>query len=113
MGLSISVECTLLSSTVRPLEGVKVDILNFHYYFDSYVNQRQENGSKYHLIYSTPSCYVKAIHDEAGGHRWPVKNDDFFPYSSDPHAFWTGYFTSRPAVKRYERLGNNFLQVDF
>lgn len=24
---------------------------------------------------------------------------------------WTGYFTSRPTVKRYERVGNHFLQV--
>lgn len=37
--------------------------------------------------------------------------DDFFPYSDGPHQFWTGYFTSRPALKRYERLSNNFLQV--
>ncbi|XP_066147908.1 lysosomal alpha-mannosidase-like [Euwallacea fornicatus] len=79
-----------------------------------YVNQRQENGSKYNLVYSTPSCYVKAVHDEAEAknkNKWPLKQDDFFPYASDPHAFWTGYFTSRPTVKRYERVGNNFLQV--
>ncbi|XP_066256477.1 lysosomal alpha-mannosidase-like [Euwallacea similis] len=79
-----------------------------------YVNQRQENGSKYNLVYSTPSCYVKAVHDEAEAknkNEWPLKQDDFFPYASDPHAFWTGYFTSRPTVKRYERVGNNFLQV--
>jgi lysosomal alpha-mannosidase len=25
--------------------------------------------------------------------------------------FWTGYFSSRPALKRYERLSYNFLQV--
>jgi hypothetical protein len=25
----------------------------------------------------------------------PTKDDDFFPYASDPHAYWTGYFTSR------------------
>lgn len=77
-----------------------------------YGNQRQANGSKYNLLYSTPSCYVKAIHDETNGKMsWPVKSDDFFPYASDPHAFWTGYFTSRPTIKRFERVGNNFLQV--
>lgn len=40
-----------------------------------------------------------------------VKTDDFFPYADGPHQFWTGYFTSRPAFKRYERLSSNFLQV--
>ncbi|KAL3274851.1 hypothetical protein HHI36_019633 [Cryptolaemus montrouzieri] len=78
-----------------------------------YANQRQENGSEYNLIYSTPSCYVKAVHDEAEkkGQKWETKSDDYFPYASDPHSFWTGYFSSRPTIKRFERLGNNYLQV--
>lgn len=77
-----------------------------------YANARQVNGSKFNLLYSTPSCYVKAIHDETANNKsWLLKNDDFFPYASDPHAYWTGYFTSRPAIKRFERYGNNFLQV--
>lgn len=42
---------------------------------------------------------------------WPTKDDDFFPYATDPHSYWTGYYTSRPSLKRSERLGNNFLQV--
>lgn len=49
------------------------------------------------------------MHD--AGSTWPTKTDDFFPYASDPHAYWTGYFTSRPTLKRYERDGNHFLQV--
>lgn len=40
-----------------------------------------------------------------------MKEDDFFPYADGPHMFWTGYFSSRPALKRYERIGYNFLQV--
>ncbi|XP_075149649.1 lysosomal alpha-mannosidase II isoform X2 [Haematobia irritans] len=74
-----------------------------------YANARQVNGSNINLLYSTPSCYLKALHD--AGITWPTKDDDFFPYASDPHAYWTGYFTSRPTIKRYERVGNNFLQV--
>jgi lysosomal alpha-mannosidase len=74
-----------------------------------YANQRQENGSKYNLIYSTPSCYVKAVHD--ANPNLVSKTDDFFPYSSDGNSFWTGYFTSRPTLKRFERQSNNFLQV--
>ncbi len=42
---------------------------------------------------------------------WTSKTDDFFPYGSRPHEYWTGYFTSRPALKRYERHTNNILQV--
>ncbi|ALC39282.1 CG9463 [Drosophila busckii] len=74
-----------------------------------YANERQANGSNINLLYSTPSCYLKSLHD--AGISWPTKSDDFFPYASDPHAYWTGYFSSRPTLKRYERDGNHFLQV--
>lgn len=40
-----------------------------------------------------------------------LKTDDFFPYADNAHDFWTGYFTSRPALKRYERISNSNLQV--
>ena len=42
---------------------------------------------------------------------WTAKTDDFFPYASDPHAYWTGYFVSRPALKYMVRDTNNLLQV--
>lgn len=61
------------------------------------------------LFYSTPSCYLKSLYDS--NITWPTKSDDFFPYASDPHAYWTGYFSSRPTVKRFERVGNHFLQI--
>lgn len=47
----------------------------------------------------------------AGVSPRPLKTDDFFPYSDGPHQFWTGYFSSRPALKGYERLSSGFLQV--
>ncbi|XP_068150676.1 lysosomal alpha-mannosidase-like [Drosophila tropicalis] len=74
-----------------------------------YVNARQTEGSRVHLLYSTPGCYLKALHQLE--QTWPNKTQDFFPYSSDSHAYWTGYFTSRPTQKRFERDGNHFLQV--
>ncbi|CAF3185467.1 unnamed protein product [Rotaria sp. Silwood2] len=43
--------------------------------------------------------------------KWSTKTDDFFPYASTPYVYWTGYYTSRPALKRYERYANNILQV--
>ncbi|XP_062548695.1 lysosomal alpha-mannosidase-like [Armigeres subalbatus] len=74
-----------------------------------YTNERQSTGSNVNLLYSTPTCYLKAVHDE--NLTWPTKTDDFFPYASDPHSYWTGYFTSRPTSKRMERQGNHLLQV--
>ncbi|KAG7306829.1 hypothetical protein JYU34_008275 [Plutella xylostella] len=64
---------------------------------------------KVHLFYSTPNCYLKAVHD--ANPTLPTKRDDFFPYASDPNSFWTGYFTSKPTIKLYEREGNNVLQM--
>ncbi|CAF4709512.1 unnamed protein product [Rotaria sp. Silwood1] len=74
-----------------------------------YVNAKQATGSNVNVFYSTPSCYLYALNkvDRA----WPLKTDDFFPYAHHPHGFWTGYFTSRAALKRYERHSNNILQV--
>ena len=40
---------------------------------------------------------------------WPTKNDDFFPYASDEHGYWTGYFTSRPTSKRMIREASSLL----
>ncbi|RZF46632.1 hypothetical protein LSTR_LSTR014959 [Laodelphax striatellus] len=73
------------------------------------VNEKQSNGSKINLLYSTPSCYVKSVNED--NLSLTTKDDDFFPYASDPNSFWTGYFTSRPTIKYFERKGNNFLQV--
>ncbi|GAB0091340.1 Alpha-mannosidase [Sergentomyia squamirostris] len=74
-----------------------------------YGNEAKQNGSNFNLVYSTPSCYLKSLYD--AGITWPTKTDDFIPYASDPHAFWTGYYTSKPALKRLERMGNGFLQI--
>ncbi|XP_059047343.1 lysosomal alpha-mannosidase-like isoform X1 [Achroia grisella] len=61
------------------------------------------------LFYSTPNCYLKAVKD--ADPVLPTKQDDFFPYASDPNAYWTGYFSSRPTTKYFEREGNNYLQM--
>uniref|UniRef100_A0A3P9MSJ1 Alpha-mannosidase n=2 Tax=Poecilia reticulata TaxID=8081 RepID=A0A3P9MSJ1_POERE len=73
-----------------------------------YVNDQQGNGSNVNVLYSTPSCYLQELHKT--NLTWPLKTDDFFPYADSAHSFWTGYFTSRPALKRYERICNSNLQ---
>ncbi|XP_051940570.1 lysosomal alpha-mannosidase [Hippocampus zosterae] len=74
-----------------------------------YVNARQSDGSRVNVLYSTPSCYLQELH--RANLSWALKTDDFFPYADDAHDFWTGYFSSRPALKRYERLSNSNLQT--
>ncbi|CAF3855565.1 unnamed protein product [Rotaria magnacalcarata] len=74
-----------------------------------HVNAKQANGSDVNLLYSTPTCYLYALNN--ANQTWTTKTDDFFPISYSMHGLWNGYFTSRPALKRYERHSNNILQV--
>ena len=67
-----------------------------------------QNGSV-NVFYSTPSRYTDAVYK--ANLTWSVKLDDFFPYATSPWAYWTGYFTSRPALKGYVRYNNALLQV--
>ena len=57
------------------------------------------------MKYSNPKTYAAAKKAEAasGAVQWPIDTADFFPYADGPHQFWTGYFTSRPALKGYVR----------
>lgn len=65
------------------------------------------------IIYSTPSCYAKAVNDIviAKNITLDLKTDDFLPYADTANKVWSGFFTSRASSKRYERLANNILQV--
>ncbi|KAI3451418.1 hypothetical protein Pfo_008083 [Paulownia fortunei] len=63
-----------------------------------YVNK----DGRVNALYSTPSIYTDAKH--AANESWPLKIDDYFPYADNPNAYWTGFYTSRPALKRYIRL---------
>ncbi|KAJ4843311.1 hypothetical protein Tsubulata_030219 [Turnera subulata] len=62
-----------------------------------YVNK----DGRVNALYSTPSIYTDA--KNAANISWPLKTDDFFPYADRENAYWTGFFTSRPALKRYVR----------
>ncbi|KAL6111177.1 man2b1 [Pungitius sinensis] len=74
-----------------------------------YVNAQQAHGGRVNVLYSTPSCYLQELH--RANLTWALKTDDFFPYADAAHDYWTGYFTSRPALKRYERVSNGHLQT--
>ncbi|GAB2236176.1 hypothetical protein Droror1_Dr00027915 [Drosera rotundifolia] len=63
-----------------------------------YVNK----DGRVNALYSTPSIYTDAKY--AANEAWPLKTEDYFPYADRVNAYWTGYFTSRPALKRYVRI---------
>ncbi|KAK2662240.1 hypothetical protein Ddye_000814 [Dipteronia dyeriana] len=65
--------------------------------FIHYVNQ----DGRVNALYSTPSIYTDAKY--AANESWPLKTEDYFPYADSVNAYWTGYFTSRPALKGYVR----------
>lgn len=73
-----------------------------------YVNAKL--NSDVHVLYSTPACYLQALNKE--NVTWPSKmDDDFFPYGSDEHSYWTGYYTSRPSFKYFAYQTNVALQM--
>ena len=82
---------------------------------DKLIKHANEDG-RMHVFYSSPAEYAEAKYAEAkaGTVTWPLdsgNNSDFFPYADGPHHFWTGYFTSRPAFKRYVRLTSAFMNA--
>ena len=86
-------------------------------------------GGRVNAFYSTPDAYL----DAKRATRWgfdnnaddgsetsdapaadpaaalPVRRDDLFPYADGPHAYWAGYFSSRPALKRHVRAASAYL----
>ncbi|CAI5743879.1 unnamed protein product [Peronospora destructor] len=69
-----------------------------------YVNQ----DARVNVLYSNLSYYTDA--KRAEGLSWSVKTDDFFPYGSERDGYWSGFFTSRPSLKRFARVANTLLQ---
>ncbi|GAU24694.1 hypothetical protein TSUD_323030 [Trifolium subterraneum] len=73
---------------------------------NDFVAAALSQDGRVNALYSTPSIYTDAKY--AANESWPVKTDDFFPYADRANGFWTGYFTSRPALKRYVRLMSGY-----
>ncbi|GMY12972.1 alpha-mannosidase At3g26720-like [Fagus crenata] len=72
---------------------------------DKFIHYVNEDG-RVNALYSTPSIYTDAKY--ATKEKWPLKTEDFFPYADHPNAYWTGYFTSRPALKGYVRMMSGY-----
>jgi len=82
--------------------------INWYSNLDKLIHHGNKDG-RLNIFYSTPERYVAAKAAEKGS--WPLKTDDFFPYADGPHQFWTGYFTSRPNLKRAVRDSSAFFQM--
>ncbi|CAK4634012.1 hypothetical protein AeMF1_003692 [Aphanomyces euteiches] len=75
---------------------------------DKLIHYGNQEG-RVNFLYSTLGNYTDLkLQDKSI--QWAVKTDDFFPYADQVNGFWSGYFTSRPALKRYVRVANNLLQ---
>eukprot|EP01052_Picozoa_sp_SAG31_P068375 SAG31_NODE_27185_length_430_cov_0.764350_1_plen_142_part_11 len=76
-----------------------------------YVNYNASKGGPVVAFYSTPSQYVDAkfAATKKSNVKWEVRHDDIFPLGDNAHAYWSGYFTSRPSLKRQVRFASNFL----
>lgn len=66
------------------------------------------NGSV-NAFYSTPSLYVDEKKRWNGSYE--TRADDIFPLADNSHNYWSGFFTSRPALKRQVRFATNVLMA--
>jgi hypothetical protein len=74
---------------------------------DSLIRAVNANGT-FHALYSTPSIYTAA---KVANTPLPLRTEDVMPYADGPHAFWSGYFTSRAALKGYIRDSSTVYQA--
>lgn len=72
---------------------------------DKFIHYVNLDG-RVNALYSTPSLYTDSKY--ATDELWPLKTGDFFPYADHENAYWTGYFTSRPAFKGYVRMMSGY-----
>lgn len=78
-----------------------------------YINVNASLGGPVCAFYSTPSHYTDAKYamskrDEIS---WESRFDDVMPLANAANSYWSGYFTSRPALKRQVRMSTNFLNA--
>jgi alpha-mannosidase len=82
-----------------------------HWYhnLDKLIHYINQNGTV-NAFYSTPSFYTEQKF--RAGLTWEVRQqDDIFPLADDAHHYWTGYLTSRPALKQQVRRASNFMNA--
>lgn len=68
----------------------------------AYVNAN--NKVNMELIASTPQTYVNAI--KAANISLPTQYNDLFPFSEKSEDFWSGFYSSRPTIKKQVKDGS-------
>lgn len=68
-------------------------------FLDMLNSQQQRNMT---FMYSTPSAFVDAVNKEKV--TWPIYDNDFFPFFEQRYEFWTGFYTSRPGIKKQSKV---------
>lgn len=81
-----------------------------------YMNERKDWKVK--VRFGTLKDYFKLTQQEELERKYsgkdadfPVLSGDFFPYSDRNHEYWTGYYTTRPFDKRFQREVQSHIQA--
>jgi alpha-mannosidase len=78
-----------------------------------YINVNASKGGPVVAFYSTPSHYTDAKYAMTKRDQidWESRFDDVMPLANAANSYWSGYFTSRPGLKRQVRMATNFLSA--
>ena len=77
---------------------------------DKLIHYVNLNGTV-NAFYSTPSIYTDWKRRASDKVVYEVRTDDIMPLADNAHNYWSGYFTSRPALKRQVRFATNLLHA--
>jgi len=87
-----------------------------------FMKNSEKYSEKFEIFYSTPACYAKAVRDELEENKTKkfssssaksiqTYKHDFFPYADFEHAYWTGYYSSKPTFKKLVRQMSDKLYI--
>ncbi|EGC28973.1 hypothetical protein DICPUDRAFT_99980 [Dictyostelium purpureum] len=77
-----------------------------------YIRERKEEYGIKEIRYGTVSDYFKQLKSEILNEKLQLTeiDKDFFPYATDYDEYWTGYFTTRPTMKKQIREFSKLLR---
>ena len=91
--------------------GTDFQYTNADYWYrnlDKLIHYVNLNGTV-NAFYSTPTLYTDQKMKDPSLYQVRTSLDDIMPLADDAHDYWSGFFTSRPALKRQVRMATNLL----